>query len=100
MDRPKHPLNVPGDFYVEAGLCLACTAPEHEAPQLVDHCEGEEGYHCYFKKQPSTQEETLLAIRAVQFGCCGAVRYGGSDPKIIARLAAIGRGDDCDNLGS
>ncbi len=94
MSHPKHPQNAPGDFYVEEGLCLTCTAPEHVAPDLMGHCD--DSYHCYFKKQPSTPEETTIAIRAVQVGCCGAVRYGGSDPNIISQLVALGKSDDCD----
>jgi hypothetical protein len=93
-NRAAHPLNAPGDFYVEAGLCLACTAPEHEAPSLMGHEEGD--YHCYFKRQPQTPQETEMAIRAVIVGCCGAVRYGGRDPKIIEKLIAAGS-DDCDH---
>jgi hypothetical protein len=97
MEHRKHPSNAPGDFYVEEGLCLACTAPEHEAPKLLGHCEDANGhYHCFFKKQPRTPEETSQAVRAVHFGCCGAVRYGGSDHKIIATLIELGSGEDCD----
>jgi hypothetical protein len=91
MIHSQHPLNAPGDFYVEDGLCLACQAPEHEAPDLIGHCV--DSYHCYFKRQPVTPEETLLAVRAVQVGCCGAVRYGGADRNILSRL---GPSDDCD----
>ena len=94
ITHQKHALNAPGDFYVEDDMCLACTAPEHEAPGLMSHCD--DSYHCYFKKQPSTPEETSLAIRAVQVGCCGSVRYGGSDPDIISQLVALGMSDDCD----
>jgi hypothetical protein len=99
MEHARHPLNAPGDFYVESDLCFACTAPEHEAPDFVGHCEdGPANYHCYFKRQPSTPEETAQAIRAVRVGCCGAVRYGGRDPAIIAKLVELGSSDDCDML--
>jgi hypothetical protein len=80
-------LNSPGDFYVLDGMCIACTAPEHEAPSLMSHDESA-GYHCYFKCQPETIEETESAIWAVAVGCCGAVRYGGRDPQVIRRSAS------------
>jgi hypothetical protein len=82
MERRKvYPLNALGDFYVEDGMCIACAAPEHEAPALMAHDPNAHcGYHCYFKKQPQTPEELDRAIQAVNVGCCGAVRYGGTDP--------------------
>jgi hypothetical protein len=92
--RVAHPLNADGDFYVEKGLCLACTAPEHEAPELMSH---EDDYHCYFKRQPRTPDEVDKAIRAVVVGCCGAVRYRGTDPTIIERVVALGGREDCDD---
>jgi hypothetical protein len=95
--RNAYHLNAPGDFYVVAGLCIACTAPEHEAPALMAHDETEEiGYHCYFKRQPENPDEIQLAIRAIRVGCCGAVRYGGHNPQIIQQLMALGSRDDCD----
>lgn len=47
----------------------------------------EEGGSCFFKKQPSTPEELERAINAVHVSCTGAVRYCGSDPAVLARLA-------------
>src|SRR5436305_6718895 len=87
--KQRFPLNAPGDFYVENEMCIACTAPEHEAPELMTHDEPA-GHHCYFKRQPTTPEELERAIRAVHMGCCGAVRYGGTDPKVIDRLRRLG----------
>jgi len=84
--KPRFPLNAPGDFYVEDGYCIACAAPEHEAPELMSHDMAAHG-HCYFKRQPETTEELDRAIRAVEVCCCGAVRYGGHDPQIIERLS-------------
>jgi hypothetical protein len=98
--RAPFPLNAPGDFYVEDGLCIACEAPEHEAPALMSHVKDgsrDDCYHCYFKRQPQTPEEVQQAIRAVQVACCGAVRYGGRDPQIVSRLRALGSSDDCDH---
>jgi hypothetical protein len=90
-----HPLNAPGDFYVEDQHCIACQAPEHEAADLMAHDETD---HCYFKRQPATSEELARAIRAVAVGCCGAVRYGGREPRVIAWLKSL-RGDkECDHV--
>ena len=94
--RVAYPLNVPGDFYVENGMCIACSAPEPEAPDLMSHDETNH-HHCYFKCQPQTSAEIEKAIRAVRVGCCGAVRYGGHDPQIIKQLCFLGSADDCDH---
>jgi hypothetical protein len=87
MKPRRFPLNAPGDFYVAKGMCMACSAPEHEAPDLMAHCTDIDGlYHCYFRRQPQTPEELDRAIQAVEVGCCGAVRYGGQNPEIVKRL--------------
>jgi hypothetical protein len=102
MDKPpRHPLNAAGDFYVIDGCCIACEAPEREAPDLMGHdCEERPGYQCYFRRQPSTPEELERAIWAVAVGCCGSVRYGGADLAVVHRLAELGAGADaCDHRG-
>jgi hypothetical protein len=82
MPQPKrYPENAPGPFYVEADLCIRCRAPEGVSPNLV----GGNDHHCYFKKQPGTPEELEEAIRAVDSCCCGAYRYAGADPNVMAR---------------
>lgn len=92
-------MNAPGDFYVEDGWCIACTAPEHAAPDLMDHSDtGAANYHCYFRRQPGTEAELDQAIEAVRAACCGVVRYRGSDPSIIHRLVNVGCADSCDRL--
>ncbi len=87
----SHPLNAPGDFYVVNEFCIACEAPEAEAPDLMAHDSDGARYHCYFKRQPATREETERACSAVEVGCCGAVRYGGRDPAVLKRLKKWGR---------
>jgi hypothetical protein len=82
----RYALNAAGDFYVADGLCIACTAPEHLA-----------GYHCYFKRQPGTALELQRAVMAVAVGCCGSVRYGGTDPVVLERLAELHASDACDH---
>lgn len=47
-------------------------------------------------RQPSTEDETDAAIRAVWASCCGAVRYGGSDPQILVRFAELDLSNQCD----
>ncbi|HEY4311227.1 MAG TPA: hypothetical protein VGN12_17385 [Pirellulales bacterium] len=93
----RYPMNAAGDFYVLDQCCITCGAPEHEAPDLMSHEEGPGAYaHCYFKRQPETAAEEEQAVMAVVVGCCGAVRYGGRDPRIIARLRGLGKRDACD----
>jgi hypothetical protein len=97
-EQQRYPLNAAGDFYVADGMCIACTAPEHEAPDLMAHDPAAlAGYHCYFKRQPQTPEELQRAIMAVAVGCCGAVRYGGSNPEILRHLAQVAPADVCDH---
>ncbi|WP_420125925.1 GNAT family N-acetyltransferase [Longimicrobium sp.] len=86
--------NVPGPFY-GTGDCMACGAPELEAPHLLAPLEGD-NYHTYFVRQPATPDEVEQACRALESCCVAALRYGGRDPLIIQRL-----GNDpefCDHL--
>jgi hypothetical protein len=79
---------------VENPLCIICGVPEHEAPDLIGFHEDPSGTHssshCFFRRQPETDEEVELAISAVAICCCGAYRYGGEDPGIIRRLLQAG----------
>jgi hypothetical protein len=77
--------NADGDFYVAADECMACGAPEAEAPELMAH--DDTASSCYFVRQPRSAEELSRAIAAVHASCCGAVRYGGDDRLIQARIA-------------
>lgn len=86
--------NASGDFYT-TGECLACDAPEFEAPDLLAPLD-DKNSDTYFVKQPKTMEEIERACRAIEVCCVEALRYGGTDPKIIRRL-----GNNpiyCDNL--
>lgn len=83
-----YPKNAPGPFIVCANECIICRAPEHEAPDLMTHDEGEDD-HCYFHRQPSTPEEIDQACRAVLASCCGAVKYVGDDPSVLHRLSVL-----------
>jgi uncharacterized protein (TIGR02996 family) len=88
------PLTVPGPFYT-CGNCLACDAPEAEAPDLLAPL-GSGNSTTYFLRQPETAAEIERACRAAEVCCVMDLRYGGTDPKIIARL----KNDPsfCDNL--
>ena len=88
--------NSQGDFYVENGVCTSCGAPQAEAPDLIDHSKLEYG-HCYFKKQPETDEEIERAINAIAVSCISGLRYGGTNEKILKRLNEIGEGEQCDH---
>jgi hypothetical protein len=93
--------NAIGPFYVEDGMCIACAAPESVAPDLMNHVGPNEtdSNHCYFEKQPESPEEMDQALSAMRVCCCGALRYGGNDPKLIQRLLDIGvEGDRIDAL--
>lgn len=60
----------------------------------------DEDGHCFFVRQPVTAQETNAAIRSVWAGCCGAVRYGGSDAEILNRLAQLDATFQCDQQAS
>jgi len=84
-EHPRRcPLNVVGPFYT-CGDCLACAAPEGEAPDLLAEL-GNGNWTTYFVRQPWTTKEVERACRAAQVCCVADVRYGGTDPQIITRL--------------
>lgn len=100
MPTPRFPKNAPGPFYVEDDVCLACEAPHAEAPDLMAHDDGKGGYHCYFKKQPSTAEEVERAVWACSVSCIGAVRYAGDDPVILEQFRKLSSENACDVLAN
>jgi hypothetical protein len=90
------PENAPGDFYVERDTCTRCCIPHGEAPELLD--DPEEGARsCYFRRQPQNDEEVEHAIRAISVSCVRALRYGGTDPKILARIEEVDGRYACDH---
>jgi hypothetical protein len=104
MNKKRYPLNVAGPFYVEDGCCTACGIPEPEAPDLLGwelkkgREEMQDSFHCYFKKQPESDEELEQAFRATMVAEFRCFRYDGSDPKILTRLTEMGESAQCDAL--
>jgi hypothetical protein len=98
--RDRYDENAPGPFYVEKDMCIICMAPEAAAPELMGFFEDTSGSHrrshCYFQRQPSTAEEVDHALEAIRVACCGALRYAGEDPLILARLRETGHNRQCD----
>ena len=95
---PKpHPLNAPGDFYVEFECCLTCGVPIDIAPELFAWENArvtDEGQpvadSCYIRKQPTTPGELkkMMEVMAAQELEC--IRYRGSDPAIMRRIREEG----------
>lgn len=88
-----HPWNARGPFYVVHGWCMACGFPHSLAPELIAPPEDQPDSHCFFKKQPETPAEIEQAAKAIAGACCGAFRYAGSDPAVIAKLKEAGADD-------
>jgi hypothetical protein len=84
MDSPRFDKNVSGPFYT-TGECLSCGVPEDTAPECLAPLEGD-NYDTYFVRQPETPEEIERVCVAILTCCADALRYGGTDPKIIGRL--------------
>lgn len=91
--RPRCEENRGGDFYTACEDCLTCDVPHGAAPDLMAYVRhpdapGTYPYHCVFTRPPRTPEEIERAIDAM----CGSevcgIRYGGSDPEILRRVAA------------
>jgi hypothetical protein len=76
--------NVTGAFYSLEGGCLDCRLPESEAPTLLS--DDDDDYETFFVKQPETDDETEQACKALEVCCVQALRYGGTNKKIIERL--------------
>lgn len=98
----RFPKNVPGPFYTLGqiakdgtwcGQCLSCDTPEREAPTLLAPLT-DGNSDTYFVRQPETDAEIEQACWAIEVCCVDALRYGGKDPKILARLR---RTDCCDH---
>jgi hypothetical protein len=96
QSRDAHPLNVPGDFYVEDQCCTMCAVPHSEAPNLFGTTEDES--HCFVKKQPGTEEEMAQMVSAIQCAELQCIRYAGTQRSIQIRLVEVNEGSVCDAL--
>ena len=76
--------NAPGPWYT-CGDCMACGAPEAEAPALLAPLRGG-NLTTYFDRQPGTLAEVRAACAAAKACCVHDVRYGGVDPVVIQML--------------
>ena len=94
----RFPKNAPGPFYTLGdiqkdgtwcGQCLSCGVPESEAPTLLAPLT-DTNSDTYFLRQPETEDEVEQACAAIEVCCVDALRYGGRDPKILARLKKTG----------
>jgi hypothetical protein len=80
-------------FYIESGCCLACGVPYANEPELFG---SDENGECFLKRQPGTPAEIIRMIEMVYAADLRCIRYGGSDPNILRRLAELGESEVCD----
>jgi hypothetical protein len=100
MHKEQHPKSKSGSFYFnmdDGGCCCAGGAPHLTAPDLFAYEDVGKTRYCYVKKQPETDFETYMAIRAAwctEFEC---LRYSGRDEDTLRRFAEIGLAQVCDH---
>jgi len=101
----REPDNAPGPFYVIKGRCILCALPpELAAPNITwDVSFQRSGFvgcpnHCRVERQPETPEELDRIIEAACASCVEAIRYCGTDPRIIARFKELGCEKLCDTV--
>jgi hypothetical protein len=101
MTEPRpHPLNTPGDYFVEDACCLTCDVPFVFAPDLFAWEHDGEGrpVHCYVKTQPETPEERGQIFEAIRHAEAGCIIYRGGDRGVQERLVEAGEGAICVGL--
>jgi hypothetical protein len=91
--QTPHRANAAGPFYVVDGCCTACGVPESIAPEMFAF---HAGSHCYVKKQPESTQELERAIQVVRTQELDCIRYRGTDPHVLRRLAEAGEAAACD----
>jgi len=94
--KRRDPNNAAGDFYVAANECIRCFAPHQVAPGLMNDA-GVSFQNCFFRRQPRTDAELEQAIAAVRASCVHALRYSGTDRRVIKTLHDEGCGECCDH---
>jgi hypothetical protein len=88
-----HPLNAPGDFFVQDGCCMSCLVPVEDAPHLLTY--DKDAQHCYVHRQPTTKAETEQMVTAMRQSEVRCIYYRGKDEQIIAVLKSKGEADQC-----
>ncbi|MDM5180869.1 hypothetical protein PO883_27175 [Massilia sp. DJPM01] len=90
----RFPKNAEGPFYTTGSQlrngiwcsdCMSCELPENEAPSLLAPLTNNNS-DTYFVRQPVTGDDIDQACAAINVCCTGALRYGGCDPGILAKL--------------
>jgi len=90
----RHPLNVPGDFYVEDGCCVACLVPFEAVPELLRY--DEDASHCYVCQQPRNSQERQLMAEAIGLSEVRCIRYSGKNEQVLNLLSIKGELGQCD----
>jgi len=89
---------VPGPFYVMKDQCIICDFPPELAPRCIRmknaQCNADK--YCHVYKQPETLKELDSVFEAMAGSCVQAIRYCGTDPRVLSRLTALGMSDLCD----
>ena len=87
------PDNADGAFYVVKDACMLCALPVETATSSMswNRCpktreEGEDfrSLRCRVHKQPETEEELRAMVDAAIGSCVQAIRYRGTDARILA----------------
>ena len=102
----RYPDSVPGPFYVIRHQCIICGLPPETAPQSITWSEETFRFndridcptHCRIERQPETDAEIAAAIEAACGSCVEAIRYCGTDPKILARFRELAYERLCDAI--
>ena len=93
----REPDSVPGLFYVMKDQCILCLLPPATAPKSITWDEQFQRSGCAFVRiiaglaQPGGEPKELdHVIKAACSSCVGAIRYCGTDAKILARFRDLG----------
>jgi hypothetical protein len=89
------PENADEDFYVVRNQCMRCGTPHVLAPDLMND-DKTDFVECYFRRQPTNEKEEDQAIEALSQSEIEALRYAGTNPRIIAAIRARDCGHLCD----
>jgi len=102
----RYPDSAPGPFYVIKDQCVICALPPQTAPESItwsaETMRCSDGSvcptHCRVERQPETDAEVVAVIEAACGSCCEAIRYCGTDPRILAKFKEWGNERLCDLL--